>query len=139
MRRLLIVGAGGHGRSVAEAALAAGGYEVVGFVDDARPGLEQVWNVGVLGNTADVSSYRFDADFGSQAQLFGSILGLDEQRRSANAELAGVPGSYRTAFRHKLQVNFIQGNRYTPGDCFGISVVINSNIKQGISGCKIFR
>lgn len=62
MRRLLIVGAGGHGRSVAEAALAAGGYEVVGFVDDAGPGLEQVWNVAVLGTTADVSRYRFDAD-----------------------------------------------------------------------------
>jgi FlaA1/EpsC-like NDP-sugar epimerase len=39
MKRLLIVGAGGHGRSVAEAVLAAGKYELVGFVDDSAPSL----------------------------------------------------------------------------------------------------
>ena len=57
MKRLLIVGAGGHGRSVAEAVLAAGKYELVGFVDDAAPSLQCVWDLPVFGATADLTSY----------------------------------------------------------------------------------
>lgn len=34
MRRLIVVGAGGHGRSVAEAVLASGQFELTGFLDD---------------------------------------------------------------------------------------------------------
>lgn len=62
MKRLLIVGAGGHGRSVAEAALAAGQYELVGFVDDAAPGLRQVWEWPVFGATADLANCSQHAD-----------------------------------------------------------------------------
>ena len=62
MRRLLIVGAGGHGRSVAEAVLAAGEFELAGFVDGAAPGLTSVWNFAVLGTTADLGRYRGQAD-----------------------------------------------------------------------------
>ena len=61
-RRLLIVGAGGHGRSVAEAALESGAYEVVGFLDDAFPGLGSVWEIPVLGKVADYSAFRLDVD-----------------------------------------------------------------------------
>ena len=62
MKRLLIVGAGGHGRSVAEAVLAAGKYELAGFVDDAAPALQQVWHLPVFGDTADLARYREHAD-----------------------------------------------------------------------------
>jgi sugar O-acyltransferase (sialic acid O-acetyltransferase NeuD family) len=62
MKRLLIVGAGGHGRSVAEAVLAAGKYELVGFVDDAAPALQQVWDLPVFGATADLVRCRDYAD-----------------------------------------------------------------------------
>lgn len=62
MKRLLIVGAGGHGRSVAEAVLAAGKYELVGFVDDAAPSLQHVWGLPVFGATADLASNREYAD-----------------------------------------------------------------------------
>lgn len=62
MKRLLIVGAGGHGRAVAEAVLAAGRYKLVGFVDDAAPGLQMVWDLPVLGATADLEIYRDCAD-----------------------------------------------------------------------------
>ncbi len=61
-RSLLIVGAGGHGRSVAEAVLAAGFYEVAGFVDDAAPALKQVGGYPLLGTTHDVNAYRTHAD-----------------------------------------------------------------------------
>jgi sugar O-acyltransferase (sialic acid O-acetyltransferase NeuD family) len=62
MKKLLIVGAGGHGKAVAEAALAAGTFELVGFVDDAAPQLTSVWDWPVLGATASLAEYRTQAD-----------------------------------------------------------------------------
>lgn len=62
-RRLLIVGAGGHGRSVAEAAMAIGIYEVAGFVDDAADGVAPILTFPLLGTTADLSAYRMHGDF----------------------------------------------------------------------------
>ncbi|MDP3651360.1 MAG: acetyltransferase [Rhodoferax sp.] len=61
-RRLLIVGAGGHGRSVAEAVFAAGIYDVLGFVDDTALGIVQVGGYPVLGTTDDLSAHRTSAD-----------------------------------------------------------------------------
>lgn len=65
MKKLLIVGAGGHGRSVAEAVLAAGQYRLAGFLDDAaagQPPLSQVWSLPVFGAMADLAGYRQHAD-----------------------------------------------------------------------------
>ncbi|MDI9332840.1 MAG: hypothetical protein QM533_00535 [Cytophagales bacterium] len=45
--RWLVVGAGGHGRSVAEAAELSGQFEVVGFLDDSQPAVEPVLGYGV--------------------------------------------------------------------------------------------
>lgn len=58
MHRLLILGAGGHGRSVAEAVLSAGSHKLVGFVDDAVPASNSVWDVPVLGSTVELGAYR---------------------------------------------------------------------------------
>jgi len=60
--RLIIVGAGGHGRSVAEAAAAFGMFEVVGFLDDAFPEAEPVWEIPVLGKVADWEQFKNRAD-----------------------------------------------------------------------------
>lgn len=48
MRRLLIVGTGGRGRSVAEAILASEAFVMAGFLDDAFSELAQVWHIPVL-------------------------------------------------------------------------------------------
>ena len=63
MKRLLIIGAGGHGRSVAEAVLASGEHIVAGFLDDAFPELKWVWDVPVLGKVADLAQWRDEADY----------------------------------------------------------------------------
>lgn len=63
MRRLVVVGAGGHGRSVAEAVLASGEFELVGFLDDAYPELSQVWGFPVLGSVADLSNLPVNAKY----------------------------------------------------------------------------
>ena len=62
--RLLIIGAGGHGASLAEAAELLGTFEVVGFLDDALPVGQAVLNGSVIGaigglrNVDRLDSYR---------------------------------------------------------------------------------
>lgn len=58
MTRLLIVGAGGHGRSVAEAAMMSGHYEVAGFVDDSAVDIKDIWGIPMLGETGNLLAYR---------------------------------------------------------------------------------
>jgi sugar O-acyltransferase (sialic acid O-acetyltransferase NeuD family) len=56
--RLLIVGAGGHGRSVAEAVLMSGIFELVGFLDDGAFAIgSDVWGLPVLGQAAAFADY----------------------------------------------------------------------------------
>ena len=57
-QKLLIVGAGGHGRSVAEAAQLSAHFEVVGFVDDGAVVGSNILGVPVLGTTENLDSYR---------------------------------------------------------------------------------
>jgi len=63
MRSLLIVGAGGHGRAVAEAALTGSDWSLAGFVDDGWPGLKEVWGHPVIGSTAELAACRGRAGF----------------------------------------------------------------------------
>lgn len=60
--RLLVVGAGGHGRSVVEAAELSGQFEVVGFLDDALQANKLVLGVPVLGPVATMSKHQAVAD-----------------------------------------------------------------------------
>lgn len=61
---LLVLGAGGHGRSVAEAASLSGLFEVVGFLDDALPVGHSVMGHPVLGLLA---SWGLQAQVAQQA------------------------------------------------------------------------
>lgn len=56
MRTLLILGAGGHGKSVAEAALLSGEWSKVFFLDDAWPEVTEALGCEVLGKVADIES-----------------------------------------------------------------------------------
>ena len=60
--RLLVVGAGGHGLSVAEAAELSSKFVVVGFLDDLLPAGESILGVTVLGPIASIAGYRAIAD-----------------------------------------------------------------------------
>ena len=65
MPKVIVIGAGGHGRSVAESILAqpkSVAFELVGFVDDAFPKLRSVWEYPVLGDTKQLSSLLGIAD-----------------------------------------------------------------------------
>jgi sugar O-acyltransferase (sialic acid O-acetyltransferase NeuD family) len=60
--KLLVVGAGGHGRSVAESAELTGQFEVVGFLDDAAQVGERVLVSHVLGPVASMADHCSVAD-----------------------------------------------------------------------------
>jgi sugar O-acyltransferase (sialic acid O-acetyltransferase NeuD family) len=65
MKRLLIIGTGGHGRSVAELVLLRGDYELAGFLDDAAKPGQRMWGFPVWGTTSLLGecSDRVDAVF----------------------------------------------------------------------------
>lgn len=91
MKRLLIVGAGGHGRSVAEAALASGDFDTLGFADDAADNVPQVWGYPVWGTTTDLARYRANADVAIVAMGNNALREkLCEQLLAAEFELATI-------------------------------------------------
>ncbi|MDP9894166.1 sugar O-acyltransferase (sialic acid O-acetyltransferase NeuD family) [Variovorax boronicumulans] len=61
-KRLLIIGTGGHGRSVAEAVLLRNDYVLTGFLDDAAESAQRLWDWPVWGTTAVLGAYRNQVD-----------------------------------------------------------------------------
>jgi len=91
MRRLLIVGAGGHGRSVAEAVLLGSDWELAGFVDDGWPASKDVWGHPVLGDTRALAAVRESASFAIVAIGNNAVReGLHRRLREAGFDLATV-------------------------------------------------
>lgn len=62
MKHLLVLGAGGHGRSVAETALATGRYQVVGFLDDGADVGSLVMGLPVKGRVSELSHWLSRVD-----------------------------------------------------------------------------
>jgi sugar O-acyltransferase (sialic acid O-acetyltransferase NeuD family) len=58
MEKILIIGAGGHGRSVAEAIILAGKFRIAGFLDDDHNVKRKVWDYPVFGPLADLEKYK---------------------------------------------------------------------------------
>lgn len=85
--RVLVVGAGGHGRSVAEAIELAGEAQVVAFCDDGWPALTQVWHYPVWGAAADFAQWRDRVD----AAVVAIGNNAARQRLSAELARAGIP------------------------------------------------
>lgn len=55
-KRLVIIGAGGHGQAVAEAAMLMGLWESIQFLDDAFPGASSSGPWNIIGNTAQLAT-----------------------------------------------------------------------------------
>lgn len=90
-KRLLIVGAGGHGRALAEAVLAAEQFNIAGFVDDAAPKLTHVWDKPVLGTTENFTTYRAHANAAIVAIGNNALReALSEKLISAGFELVTI-------------------------------------------------
>lgn len=57
MKRLLIVGAGGHGKVVAETAIATGAWEAIAFLDGRFPNLSRILSWPVIGREDDAARF----------------------------------------------------------------------------------
>lgn len=58
MNSLLILGAGGHAKVVAETAITVGRWDRIAFLDDRHPALGEVLNLPVVGRFSDASAFR---------------------------------------------------------------------------------
>jgi sugar O-acyltransferase (sialic acid O-acetyltransferase NeuD family) len=99
MKRLLIVGAGGHGRCVAEAVLASGEFLLAGFLDDAFPELTCVWDIPVQGRVANFAYWRGVADFAFVA------IGNNVLRQQVTGELQSAGFSLATVIHPRAIVS----------------------------------
>ncbi|HEY4798284.1 MAG TPA: acetyltransferase [Bacteroidia bacterium] len=61
-KNLVIIGSGGHGRAVLEAAILQNKYKVMGFVDDLAKESEK-YGFKILGTTKDVLAGKVNADY----------------------------------------------------------------------------
>lgn len=83
---LIVLGAGGHGRSVAEAVLLSqtSNFKVAGFIDDSWPTKNQVWGIPILGDTSDLHQYL------SHAKNAIVAIGNNKLRESLQSRLIEV-------------------------------------------------
>jgi len=83
MSNLLIIGAGGHGKVVAETAQAMGAWKDIAFMDDRYPELRETLSLPVLGRIDNIPEFK--ASFSNIVVAVGdSNLRLSLIRRFAN-------------------------------------------------------
>lgn len=91
MSRLIVIGAGGHGRTIAEAVMVSGDYVVAGFLDDDFPRLEEALGLPILGIADDFAKWRDHASSAFVAIGNNSLRELLSNRlRQSGFELATV-------------------------------------------------
>ncbi len=61
MNKLIIIGAGGHGRVVADIAQKIGRYQAIEFLDDGD--MKETMGLPIIGKTDDIDKYIEEADF----------------------------------------------------------------------------
>lgn len=80
-KRILLLGAGGHGKAMADLLLAAGGYDIAGFLD-AAPKASQVLGLPVLGDESQLAALA-----GQGVTLAHAAVGDNAQRLAAAGRL----------------------------------------------------
>lgn len=127
--RLLVVGAGGHGRSVAEAAELSGQFVVVGFLDDSLPAGETVLGFPLLGPVASMAQHLATAD---QAIV---AIGNNTVREKLLQQLAAAGFKWATVVHPRAIVSpsavlgagsaVMAGAIVGTEACLGISSIVN--------------
>jgi sugar O-acyltransferase (sialic acid O-acetyltransferase NeuD family) len=127
-RHLLVLGAGGHGRVVADAAQASGQWAVVAFLDDRFPNLTSAGPWPVLGSFANLANYG--------TEQWDVALGIgDNSGRAAHLERILADGYACPAVCHPAAVisaHAIIG----PASVVFATAVVNYNAVVG-RGCIV--
>lgn len=90
MKRLLIIGAGGHGRAVAEAAMLGREYLPVAFLDDAVSPPAQIWGIPIWGSTEALATCHNGVD------AMVVAIGRNELREALHARVRAASFSLAT-------------------------------------------
>lgn len=127
MSRLLILGAGGHGKVVAETALANNKFQRISFLDDGKIG-EKVLGIEVIDGLSTMEKLRgkFDSAF--------VALGDNKLRVEWLLKLKKI-GFFLPIIKHPTSV-ISKSAVLKEGTCVFANAVINANAKIGF-GCII--
>jgi acetyltransferase EpsM len=115
---IAVIGAGGHGRVVAEAIIAMNQADMLGFFDD-DPSLvgQSIWNYRVLGTTTTWHSHRLD----------GLALGIGDNRaRKDQSERLHLSDAALFSVRHPTAI-ISDHAEIGRGVCVLATAVINTN------------
>lgn len=120
MEKIIIIGAGGHGRVVIDAALSSKELEIIGFLDDSDD-IKEILGISKLGSISDIVKFR---DY-----KFHIAIGNNSLRKDLSEKIG----------KENL-ITIIHSNAYISRDveiengCYiGANVVINSKSKLGNS------
>jgi sugar O-acyltransferase (sialic acid O-acetyltransferase NeuD family) len=127
---LLIVGAGGHGRSVAEIVAASDAWRFVGFVDDTVPRSASAASWPVVGSTSELAACRSVAQFAivaignnaARERLQQQLVDLGFDIASVIHRSAIVAPSARLGAGCAIMAGAVIGTEATLGD----GVIVNS-------------
>ena len=126
-QKILLVGGGGHCRSVLDSLLSAGGYDDIGIIDPRTSGGSAPMNIPVLGGDSDLPRL-FAAGWTHAAVTLGSV---------------GNPARRRTLYRMLKDIGFslpviadpsaVIGRETTLGEgvFIGKGAVVNSGVQIG--------
>lgn len=108
MRNLIIIGAGGHGKVIAETAALCGVWKEINFLDDRYPNIRRVLNWEVIGKCS-----RILECFGEYSHAFVAI-GLNSDRMNVFREIKKIgykiPNIIHPFSYVSESVNFGEGN-----------------------------
>jgi hypothetical protein len=129
--RLLVVGSGGHGRSVAEAAEISCHFNVVGFLDDSLPVGDTALGIPVLGSFASLSKHRAAAD-----QVIVAI-GNNAVRENLMHQLVAADWGFATVVHPRAIVapSALLGT----GSAVMAGAIVGTEARLGVVNCELRR
>ncbi len=122
-RNLLIIGAGGHGRVVADAAYRSSSWQEIAFVDDKSPILESSGNFPVIGTLTDLKELQKEWPYAIVA-IGNNRLRLDLQKLLESMD-------YRIAVVIHPSAQVARDVRVADGSVLFANSVVNSGATLG--------
>lgn len=123
-RKLIVVGAGGHGRSVAEAAILGGIWSAIDFIDDAYPTRVSCRHWAVVGATRRLEELISPGD--------GLIIAIGDQlARKRLFNLAKEAGAVMTTVIHP-RATISQYADIGPGTAVMAGAIVGAEVKIGM-------
>lgn len=124
-KRLVIIGAGGHGKVVADCALAMGAFSEIVFLDGLYPEITKVEHWSVIGNADNLSA------FADPSSVFFVAIGNNQTRGKVMTELDKVGGEITTLIHPSAVISPYATIGEGTLVCANVAINIATNIGQG--------